>query len=28
MTICAWYRNCAICNYEIGDFRHEDYTNK
>jgi len=24
----AWYRNCATCNHEIGDSRHEDYTNK
>jgi len=27
-TICAWYRNCTTCNHEIGDSRHEDYSNK
>jgi len=28
VTICAWYRNCATCNHEIGDSRHEGYMNK
>jgi len=28
VTICTWHRNCATCNHEIGDSKHEDYTNK